>query len=392
MNWKIRWEDLDLGDNRGSLMKRMSITSENMLVSIRYMAKQKKVELSRMELVEIKQGLSYLHNSEIGSHGRLRSTNCLVDARFMLKLSDFGLHFLRQDETYLKFCYDDINVLTYKSVGAEFLWKAPELLRLDHCPSRGTQKGDIYSLGIILQEIITREPPFCPQYAHVDAEGPVSWCRDHHGEVNILDDLLARMENYANNLEDVVQERTAALEDEKKRSEELLYQVLPSYSYILFFERRLTSLYKYPIKIPSNKILRSTKSLRCCRSVAEQLKKGWAVEPELFDCVTIYFSDIVGFTEMCSVSTPIQVVDFLNDLYTCFDSIISDYHVYKVETIGDAYMVVSGLPDRNGLDHAKEIARMALRLVRTIETFSMRHLPDTRVKLRIGMHSGEIIL
>ncbi|UYV73331.1 NPR2 [Cordylochernes scorpioides] len=60
----------------------------------------------------------------------------------------------------------------------------------------------------------------------------------------------------------------------------------------------------------------------------------------------------------------------------------------QVETIGDAYMVVSGLPDRNGLDHAKEIARMALRLVRTIETFSMRHLPDTRVKLRIGMHSG----
>jgi atrial natriuretic peptide receptor A len=108
-----------------------------------------------------------------------------------------------------------------------------------------------------------------------------------------MDDLLRRMEQYANNLEALVGEKTEQLSQEKRRSEELLYQVLP-------------------------------------RPVAQQLMVGELVQPEQFECVTIYFSDIVGFTVLCARSSPMEVVDFLNDLYSTFDRIIGSYDVYKV--------------------------------------------------------------
>ncbi|XP_077563674.1 atrial natriuretic peptide receptor 1-like isoform X3 [Haemaphysalis longicornis] len=293
--------------------------------------------LFRYSLInDIVKGMSYLHNSEIATHGRLRSSNCLVDSHFVLKITDFGLPTFRKDETYSPFVTEG---------SQKFLWKAPELLRLKHCPSGGTQKGDVYSFGIILQEIILREDafyPHCDRLENSDILGRVMsleeppfrpvvekdacitelhqlmtrcWSEDpddrpsfnqikilmrvinrgYHGEVNIMDNIMARMEQYANELEVLVEQRTAAFLEEKRKSEELLYQVLP-------------------------------------RSVAEQLKRGKAVIPELYDSVTIYFSDIVGFTAMCSSSTPIQVVDFLNDLYTCFDAVINDFDVYKIIT------------------------------------------------------------
>jgi len=73
------------------------------------------------------------------------------------------------------------------------------------------------------------------------------------------------------------------------------------------------------------------------------------------------------------------------------DSIVENFDVYKVETIGDAYMVVSGLPIRNGNQHAREIARLALALLEAVHNFRIHHRPEDRLKLRIGLHTGACV-
>uniref|UniRef100_A0A8C6SD81 Guanylate cyclase n=1 Tax=Neogobius melanostomus TaxID=47308 RepID=A0A8C6SD81_9GOBI len=340
---------------------------------------------------DIVKGMNYLHNSYFSCHGNLKSSNCVVDSRFVLKITDYGLSSFRTSSEN-----DDSHALYAKK-----LWTAPELLIYDRHPPQGTQKGDVYSFGIILQEIALRNGPFYVEGMDLSPKEIVQkvrngqkpffrpttdtrchseeltilmegcWAEDQQerpdfghikiymaklnkeGSTSILNNLLSRMEQYANNLEKLVEERTQAYLEEKRKAENLLYQILP-------------------------------------HSVAEQLKRGETVQAEAFDSVTIYFSDIVGFTSLSAESTPLQVVTLLNDLYTCFDAIIDNFDVYKVETIGDAYMVVSGLPVRNGKLHAREIASMSLALLEQVKTFKIRHRPNDQLRLRIGIHTGPV--
>ena len=72
------------------------------------------------------------------------------------------------------------------------------------------------------------------------------------------------------------------------------------------------------------------------QAVAEELKNGKNIKAEEFEGVTIFFSDIVGFTNLAGSSSPMQIVGLLNKLYTEFDRVLDQFDVYKVETIGDA--------------------------------------------------------
>ncbi|XP_077589088.1 soluble guanylate cyclase gcy-31-like isoform X3 [Stigmatopora nigra] len=127
------------------------------------------------------------------------------------------------------------------------------------------------------------------------------------------------------------------------------------------------------------------------KPVAKRLRKG---EPavntcEVFPDVTILFSDVVGFTRICSHITPMQVVSMLNTMYTLFDTLSEKHRVFKVETIGDAYMVVAGTPEKTKY-HAHNICDMALDMVRSID-----HLKDpsngNNIQIRVGIHSGMVV-
>lgn len=69
---------------------------------------------------------------------------------------------------------------------------------------------------------------------------------------------------------------------------------------------------------------------------------------------------------------------------------MDNLHCLQVETIGDAYMVASGLPIRNGTKHVEEIATMSLHFLSTITSFRIGHMPNENLKLRIGIHTGKI--
>ncbi|KIH58287.1 adenylate/guanylate cyclase catalytic domain protein, partial [Ancylostoma duodenale] len=127
------------------------------------------------------------------------------------------------------------------------------------------------------------------------------------------------------------------------------------------------------------------------RQVADRLKLGQTVEPEGFDCVTVFFSDVVKFTQLAAKCSPFQVVSLLNDLYGGFDSIIEEHCVYKVESIGDGYLCVSGLPTRNGFTHIKEISELSLSFMEFVDKFRITSLPRERVQLRIGVNTGPCV-
>ncbi|KAL3091882.1 hypothetical protein niasHT_027502 [Heterodera trifolii] len=115
-----------------------------------------------------------------------------------------------------------------------------------------------------------------------------------------------------------------------------------------------------------------------------------SVPPQLYSNATVLFSDIKGFTRISSTSTPIQVVAFLNDFFNGFDAIIAEHDAYKVETIGDAYMIVSGMPRENGNAHVQHISEIGLKMCTFVANFKLAHRPDEVIMVRIGFHSGTV--
>jgi adenylate cyclase len=166
-----------------------------------------------------------------------------------------------------------------------------------------------------------------------------------------LKDSVEALHTANEELEARVERRTDQLRHEKERSEQLLLNILPA-------------------------------------EIADRLRKNNESPAEHFEEATILFADIVGFTSLSARMDPLQLVAGLNQIFSTFDHLTEKHGLEKIKTIGDAYMVVGGLPVSRP-DHAEAIANMALDMQDYMH--DMENIFGESLQIRIGINTGSVI-
>ncbi len=123
------------------------------------------------------------------------------------------------------------------------------------------------------------------------------------------------------------------------------------------------------------------------KEIASILKGGQRSIADHFEGASVLFADLVDFTPMSATMTPAELVSLLDDVFSYFDTLTEEHGLEKIKTIGDCYMVASGIP-RKRADHAHVLTRMALEMMEHVErnTFSGRKLA-----FRVGISSGPVV-
>lgn len=166
-------------------------------------------------------------------------------------------------------------------------------------------------------------------------------------QIHILDEQATEIELRNSQL----QEKNLLIEEERQKSEMLLLNILPP-------------------------------------KIAERLKKGEKIIADKFESVTVLFADIVGFTNMSARVSPEHLVENLSMIFTTFDLLAAKYKLEKIKTIGDAYMLVGGLPEPTP-NHAAQVVRMALDACHEIEVLTEEL--DEKISIRIGIQTGPVV-
>ncbi|KAI8895895.1 nucleotide cyclase [Globomyces pollinis-pini] len=123
------------------------------------------------------------------------------------------------------------------------------------------------------------------------------------------------------------------------------------------------------------------------QEILDQIKAGKATEAQEYDCVTIFFSDITNFTVISSQTSTKEMLATLNALWVEYDKIAKKWGMYKVETIGDAYLGVTGCPERVP-DHAIRATQFSVDIMAMISQF--KTAMGSSIAIRIGLNSGPI--
>lgn len=171
------------------------------------------------------------------------------------------------------------------------------------------------------------------------------------------DFVLERIKKLGKNayLENIIAQRTKELHAEKEKSEKIILNILPEHTAI-------------------------------------ELKEKGKTDARYYECVTLLFSDFVGFTRIASSVEPQVLVDSLNAYFEEYDHAVEELGLEKIKTIGDAYMVASGLPVRHP-EHAKKCAMFALKMLEIGDRLKIENPKKglCTFEVRIGIHSGPVM-
>jgi len=158
---------------------------------------------------------------------------------------------------------------------------------------------------------------------------------------------------FYNDLENKVKERTNELEIEKKKSDDLLLNILPE-------------------------------------DIANELKQTGRTKPRSYEVATVMFTDFENFTSKSEHLSPEELVTLIDTCFTKFDEIISRYKMEKIKTIGDAYLCVSGLPDPK-THNAVNVVDAAMEIIEAIKSFRLNAGDNSYFDIRIGIHTGPLV-
>jgi class 3 adenylate cyclase/NAD(P)-dependent dehydrogenase (short-subunit alcohol dehydrogenase family) len=212
-----------------------------------------------------------------------------------------------------------------------------------HAPEYHGQMADPFEpldrVGVI--EMPRIDPDEAPQ--ELDVSGPLSGL--------YIKQFLGDVTSQNKELEHRIEIRTHELEEARRRSEELLLNILPP-------------------------------------PIAKRLESGEGMIADRFNDVTVLFADIVDFTPMSAHLPAEDVVELLDAVFTEFDKIAGYYELEKIKTIGDCYMAVGGIPEPRP-DHAERVAGAALDMIPALSSLGSRM--DLPLSVRIGLHSGDVV-